>query len=68
MPGMEKFFQYMSNAENGLGAEDPIAANKRIKEEDYADPETYKPPANIAKPDETKYVHAKGAKDDLEWN
>jgi hypothetical protein len=58
---MDKFWEYITHEENGLAVEDPIAANKRLKEEDYADPETYKPPVEANKPpDETKYVHAHG--------
>lgn len=35
----DKFWQYLSRAEGGLGAENPIEANKRIKAQDYADPD-----------------------------
>jgi hypothetical protein len=58
----DKFWAHMSGAPNGLGVEDPIATNKRLKEEDYADSDdpTIGAEGNSAEPDISKYVHASG--------
>jgi len=56
----DEFWAHMSAAPSGLGVEDPIATNKRLKAEDPSvsgDPKSAQIPKG---PDISKYVHATG--------